>query len=280
MAKRALSLGDLFQMERETSQPLTGSEQSSRLTHDDEMWFASDDEKWFGDAEVYIPSDLGSQSGESKQTRAPPLKNTFIHFDIPRSPLTSSAPGVFVRRLFRTSKRDSSTTVTSADDHTSTTAMRNDAVARAESAESLESASTAVSVKNTFIHLEPEDDQPSVNPRSVSGPGKLQLGELYHLEALQEQITRRDSDASTSAPTEDEGQTPIPLERFGLDEQSEIDLHKTGNCTPCNYFHYKVDGCRMGSSCPFCHLCPKGEVKKRRKDKLRDLRKAGLLRRK
>jgi hypothetical protein len=61
--------------------------------------------------------------------------------------------------------------------------------------------------------------------------------------------------------------------------EAALEMHKHGQCTPCNYFWYKVDGCRQGSECSFCHLCPKGEIKKRKKDKLRELRTAGIARR-
>lgn len=57
------------------------------------------------------------------------------------------------------------------------------------------------------------------------------------------------------------------------------EMHILRQCTPCNYFWHKADGCRQGANCTFCHLCTKGEIKKRKKDKLRDLRKAGLVRR-
>lgn len=57
--------------------------------------------------------------------------------------------------------------------------------------------------------------------------------------------------------------------------------HNNGTCTPCGYFHAKVDGCRHGNECQFCHLCGPDEVKKRKKikelekkKKLRDMAEA------
>lgn len=49
-------------------------------------------------------------------------------------------------------------------------------------------------------------------------------------------------------------------------------LHLTKECTPCNYFYYKADGCRQGVECQFCHLCPKGEIKKRKKERVKMLK--------
>jgi len=48
--------------------------------------------------------------------------------------------------------------------------------------------------------------------------------------------------------------------------------HQRKECVPCNYFYYKADGCRQGNLCQFCHLCPKGEIKKRKKEKIKLLK--------
>lgn len=44
-------------------------------------------------------------------------------------------------------------------------------------------------------------------------------------------------------------------------------LHSSGTCTPCAWF-WKPEGCHNGSKCGRCHLCPKGEVRLRKKGKL------------
>lgn len=43
-------------------------------------------------------------------------------------------------------------------------------------------------------------------------------------------------------------------------------MHGTGECKPCAWFH-KAPGCMNGSTCMHCHLCPKDEIKERRKNK-------------
>jgi len=53
------------------------------------------------------------------------------------------------------------------------------------------------------------------------------------------------------------------------------EAHFKGECKPCAYYVYKNDGCRWGNDCQYCHLCKRGEIKKRKKEKakfLRDLR--------
>lgn len=42
--------------------------------------------------------------------------------------------------------------------------------------------------------------------------------------------------------------------------------HQFGNCKPCAFLYTK--GCGNGVECPFCHLCPPGEKKRRKKEKV------------
>jgi hypothetical protein len=48
--------------------------------------------------------------------------------------------------------------------------------------------------------------------------------------------------------------------------------HDGGDCRPCAW-HHRSDGCRNGAECRHCHLCPEGELKFRRKDKIATIRK-------
>jgi hypothetical protein len=47
--------------------------------------------------------------------------------------------------------------------------------------------------------------------------------------------------------------------------------HNAGKCQPCAYY-FKPDSCKWGAKCDFCHLCPDGEIKTRKKEKIRVLR--------
>jgi hypothetical protein len=45
--------------------------------------------------------------------------------------------------------------------------------------------------------------------------------------------------------------------------------HASGTCKPCAWMYKEGEnGCRNGVQCEYCHLCPPGEVKKRKRDKL------------
>lgn len=43
-------------------------------------------------------------------------------------------------------------------------------------------------------------------------------------------------------------------------------VHGTGDCSPCAWF-WKPKGCSNAQQCEFCHLCPAGELKNRKKQR-------------
>lgn len=70
-------------------------------------------------------------------------------------------------------------------------------------------------------------------------------------------------------------------QRATLDRPKKIHLHGTeekmlrhesGECQPCAYYYQKIDGCRKGAGCDFCHLCPKGELRKRKREAVKKLK--------
>merc|ERR1719399_2314853 len=48
--------------------------------------------------------------------------------------------------------------------------------------------------------------------------------------------------------------------------------HIRQECRPCAYYLKKADSCRLGGKCGFCHLCPDGALKARKKEKIRALK--------
>ena len=52
-------------------------------------------------------------------------------------------------------------------------------------------------------------------------------------------------------------------------------LHSTGQCKPCAWF-WKSRGCSNAVFCDYCHLCPPGALKERKKAKIAAIR-AGII---
>lgn len=57
-------------------------------------------------------------------------------------------------------------------------------------------------------------------------------------------------------------------------ESKGSNLHSTGECKPCAWF-WHPKGCQNGADCEYCHLCLKGELKARRKQKADFMRLSG-----
>lgn len=53
-------------------------------------------------------------------------------------------------------------------------------------------------------------------------------------------------------------------------------LHGTGKCLPCAWF-WKPKGCQNAANCQYCHMCPEGELKARKKAKVNAIRMGALL---
>mmetsp|Transcript_143 Transcript_143/g.444 ORF Transcript_143/g.444 Transcript_143/m.444 type:complete len:259 (-) Transcript_143:49-825(-) len=97
---------------------------------------------------------------------------------------------------------------------------------------------SSLPVKHTFIHYA-DSPPPGALSRCASAPALL----------VNKAVHPVDEDNTVSEQT-----------RLG-----KAMAHENGECRPCAFFLYKEDGCHWGDSCSFCHLCPKGEIKVRRK---------------
>lgn len=53
-------------------------------------------------------------------------------------------------------------------------------------------------------------------------------------------------------------------------------LHFAGDCKPCAW-RWKTGGCANKMSCRFCHICPDGALKSRRRAKLQDVKAAARI---
>jgi len=91
-------------------------------------------------------------------------------------------------------------------------------------------------------------------------------------------------DISTKANTEEDTAPPTPQILSDSEEDTRpraISLtnvlglwsvgsaeHTSGTCKPCAWIWKDESGCSNGANCKFCHMCPPGEVKRRKKDKI------------
>lgn len=57
------------------------------------------------------------------------------------------------------------------------------------------------------------------------------------------------------------------LEPDGLPSVGSAE-HGSGRCHPCAWFWKPGRGCQEGANCDYCHLCPEGELKARKKAKV------------
>jgi hypothetical protein len=102
-------------------------------------------------------------------------------------------------------------------------------------------------VKRTFIHYDTHAREGETDAVECGEELPLRLGK------------------SSSAPS-------VLLSTTFQIRQSMAELHMLGECSPCAYFYNKQDSCRLGDNCLFCHLCPVGEIKKRKKQKRKTLK--------
>jgi len=63
---------------------------------------------------------------------------------------------------------------------------------------------------------------------------------------------------------------PVPEAASALPSPGSA-LHGSGECKPCAWL-WKPRGCANATACDYCHVCPEGELKKRKKVKVAALR--------
>lgn len=67
---------------------------------------------------------------------------------------------------------------------------------------------------------------------------------------------------------------PAEAELKGVPSKGS-EWHGTGRCRPCAWF-WKQQGCQSAGECKYCHLCPEGELKSRKKLKVAAMRMGAL----
>ena len=131
-------------------------------------------------------------------------------------------------------------------------------------------------MRNTFIHVASEEAEAtraiSSCPASRIGAAKSCLEEVEEEPARQ--VLRLDEMLIPSRrPVGVIGdRPPARAERKELPSLGSAG-HAFGSCKPCGFFYAK--GCLNGVSCSFCHLCDRGEKKRRQKHKKASLKGGG-----
>lgn len=78
--------------------------------------------------------------------------------------------------------------------------------------------------------------------------------------------------AGTATAAVDAAALPTAAAAAGALPSAGSALHDgSGRCSPCAWF-WKPRGCQSGASCGYCHLCPEGELKNRKKAKVQAIR--------
>jgi len=77
--------------------------------------------------------------------------------------------------------------------------------------------------------------------------------------------------ASSTAPAATGASAIVPLSIRQPQPSEGAALHGTGQCRPCAWY-WKPQGCANAVECRHCHMCPEGELKNRKKDKVQQMR--------
>ncbi|KAF4751883.1 hypothetical protein FOZ63_003747 [Perkinsus olseni] len=116
-------------------------------------------------------------------------------------------------------------------------------------------------IKNTFINFPPSQlTSCKKTPQSCPVDMTMTLPKSFTT------TVGNESNLSPVASSHSPESTPIDLD-LSVYPSIGSRLHASGTCKPCAWF-YHASGCRHGAQCEFCHLCPPGEIKRRKKEKL------------
>ncbi|CAJ1348783.1 unnamed protein product [Effrenium voratum] len=148
--------------------------------------------------------------------------------------------------------------------------------------EQLSSGHVKVTVKNTFIDVESDDEsdkipmgkiksEPAV-PTPLSPEGyrpRIQCERLPTQQEEEEELEEPDSRACLA------GVVIVPLSERKPETSAGSVLHVAGQCKPCSWF-WRPQGCFNSGDCAHCHLCLPGELKRLKKAKQQAMRARAL----
>ncbi|CAE8582498.1 unnamed protein product, partial [Polarella glacialis] len=124
--------------------------------------------------------------------------------------------------------------------------------------QALPSTMQCIQVKNTFIHFHlASDEVEGALRRSSSSPAMLKTPWV--------------EEPTCQAAEEWPVIEGTSLVKSCLLEEKLL-AHRLGKCKPCGNHYFKVDGCRQGDDCEFCHFCSLDNVKDRKHSDKRQAR--------
>jgi len=186
----------------------------------------------------------------------PPVKNTFIHFHVGTNDTESSA---VLRANYHRSHSDPVHGEGSTSEH-STCGERS--LSKQSSLHSLPQSGRAQGSSHMTSEVRSEA-RSSARSSSPSASGNSMYSE---------------AEAAKSEDPDYAAGPPAPSRQGGVDLPPGISSigalgHCENNCKPCAW-NWKPGGCVNGRNCDFCHKCERGELKRRRKERVAVLRKS------
>jgi len=127
-------------------------------------------------------------------------------------------------------------------------------------------------VKNTFVHVENEDNEDDeglgMPPKSKTVPN-MYTKQLSLEQTLQMSEEPEETDEEVYARVQE-------LALAGELPSKGSVTHGSGKCRPCAWF-WKAQGCQNAKECGYCHMCPEGELKSRKKSKVQAMKMGALV---
>jgi len=119
-----------------------------------------------------------------------------------------------------------------------------------------DSVSSGFRIKNTFIHVDLDADNADLDACTfVSSARRVSRRRTWQPEPQHGQES-----SHLPIPVEIEACRPVALPSVGAA------LHSSGQCKPCAWF-WKAESCQWGAECQHCHMCPEGELRRRKREK-------------
>jgi hypothetical protein len=133
-----------------------------------------------------------------------------------------------------------------------------------------QAATSAVLNQSTFQPSSPVYGMPMMIPQSQN----LLQGQMRPVTMVGTQVNTSQATSPSYITTQTMAATSPVVTPYASRQPQPSEgsvLHGIGQCRPCAWY-WKPQGCANGNNCRHCHLCPEGELKNRKKDKVATLR--------